>query len=76
MKVDVYTKSACAACLFTKKYLEEQKMSYTEYIVDKDIMVDEVRKKFPQASTVPLIVIDDIYIGGYQDLSEFLAKAG
>ena len=44
MKIDVYTKSSCAACLFTKNYLNEQGMTFTELIVDKDITVDEVRK--------------------------------
>lgn len=75
MKIDVYTKTSCAACLFTKKYLNEQGMAFTELIVDKDITVDEVRTKFPQASTVPIIVIDENYIGGYTELSEFLEKA-
>ena len=31
--------------------------------------------KFPQASTVPIIVIDENYVGGYTELSEFLEKA-
>jgi len=75
MKIDVYTKTSCAACLFTKNYLEKQGMNFTELIVDKDITVEEVRNKFPQASTVPIIVIDEEYIGGYTELSEFLEKA-
>ena len=50
-------------------------MIYEEHIVDQDIPVDEVRKLFPQASTVPIIVIDENFIGGYPELAEFLEKA-
>jgi len=75
MKVDIYTKTSCAACLFAKDYLKKQEMDFTEFIVDKDITVDDVKNKFPQASTVPIIVIDDVFIGGYTELSEFLDKA-
>lgn len=75
MKIDVYTKPSCAACLFTKRYLQTQGMDFfTEIIVDKDITVAEVRERFPQALTVPIIVIDEIYIGGYPELAEFLEK--
>ena len=75
MKVEVYTKASCAACLFAKDYLKKQGMDFTEIIVDTDMTVEEVRKKFPQATTVPIIVIDDVFVGGYTELSEFLEKA-
>ena len=57
-----------------KIIMEEQRMSYEEYVVDQRYTVDEVRKNFPQASTVPIIVIDE-NIWRISELSEFLEKA-
>ena len=75
MKVDIYTKASCPACIFAKNYMERRGMIYEEHIVDKDIPVDEVRKLFPQATTVPIIVIDENFVGGYPELAEFVEKA-
>jgi glutaredoxin len=73
--IEVYTKGSCAACLFTKRYLEEQGKTYIEYVVDRDVTVEEIRKRFPQAVTVPIVVIDEQYIGGYTELSDFFERA-
>jgi len=44
MTITVYSKSGCAECTFTKKYLEAEKIPYEEKRVDtNDDYLDEVR---------------------------------
>jgi glutaredoxin len=73
--IEIYTKTNCSACLFTKTYLEKQGMAYTEFLVGDVISVDDVKAKFPGVTQVPIVVIDGNFIGGYNELSEYLAKA-
>jgi glutaredoxin len=55
-------------CEDTKTYLNKNGYPYTEYIIGKDIERDIVANKFPTAVLLPVIVLDNEYIGGYNDL--------
>ena len=63
----VFTKGSCAACLVYQEILGRTgKDMLKKYVVDRDVTVEEIRKRFSkQAVTVPIVVIDEQYIGGY-----------
>ena len=68
-KLRVYTKDGCPACVNTKTFLSNNSIDFEEFKIGQNITRDEVLQKFPNAKTVPIIVIDDsITIGGYTDL--------
>lgn len=67
MKIDVYTKDNCPWCTRAKAYLEECGETYNEILVTEDNR-DHIKEKFPEAKTVPIIVFDDEWIGGYEEL--------
>lgn len=68
-EVKIYSKSTCPFCVRTKKWFEKNNVEYTEILLDKP--TTELKKAFfndaPGARTVPQIIIDGKYIGGYED---------
>lgn len=77
-KIDVYTTSTCPYCIKAKKLLSTLGLSYIEHNVEEsfDEMTKELSEKFNKAvMTVPQIIINGNYIGGYTDL-EAIYKSG
>ena len=67
-KVVMYSTATCPYCTMAKKLLDDRNLTYTEIRVDLN---DEERDKMIALSgrrTVPQIFIDDVHIGGYDDL--------
>ncbi|MDE2595326.1 MAG: glutaredoxin 3 [Sphingomonadales bacterium] len=68
-KVEIYTKWGCPYCVRAKALLDAKGVDYAEYDVTmggpkKAEMVDRV----PGAVTVPQILVDDVALGGCDDL--------
>ena len=69
MKVAIYTKNNCIWCDRAKLLLDSKDIEFKEI----DLSDDQTREKFynsigENVKTVPQIYIDDLRIGGYQDL--------
>ena len=69
MKVEIYTKNNCIWCDRAKLLLDSKDIEFKEI----DLSDDQKREKFynsigKNVKTVPQIYIDDLRIGGYQDL--------
>jgi len=69
LKVEIYTKNNCIWCDRAKLLLDSKDIEFKEI----DLSDDEKREKFynsigENVKTVPQIYIDDLRIGGYQDL--------
>ena len=69
MKVEIYTKNNCIWCDRAKLLLDSKDIKFKEI----DLSDDQKREKFynsigENVKTVPQIYIDDLRIGGYQDL--------
>lgn len=68
-KVEIYTSWGCPYCVRAKALLKAKGADFTEY----DITMggpkrDEMRARVPGASTVPQILIDDVAVGGCDDI--------
>ena len=68
----IYSTNTCPYCVMAKKLLEKNGLSYTEIRVDLDENEREKMIARSQRRTVPQIFIDDIHIGGFDDLSIYL----
>ncbi len=76
--IDIYTSNTCPYCIKAKKLLQMLKLDYTEHNVDNDFdkMCEDLSAKYNQkVQTVPQIIINGHYVGGYSDL-EALHKSG
>ena len=69
-KVEIYTKMFCGYCHRAKRLLDSKGADYIEYDITMDnVKRDEMRARAPGAMTVPQIFIDDVGVGGSDDLA-------
>ncbi|MDX1737110.1 MAG: glutaredoxin 3 [Alphaproteobacteria bacterium] len=74
--VEVYMRPMCGFCHAAKRLLDSKGVSYVEYnIWEQDGKQAEMSKRSHGGRTVPQIFIDDIHIGGCDDLMR-LDKSG
>lgn len=72
MKVIIYTLSTCMYCVMAKELLNEKKIFFKEINLEKNSdLFQELKEKF-NYSKVPLIFIDDDFIGGYRELNNYI----
>ena len=68
VNVIIYTTQSCSYCVTAKKLLEKKGVQYTEIPIDTDPgQRDEMIKK-TNRYTVPQIFINDMHVGGCDDL--------
>ncbi len=66
--IKMYTTSWCGPCKMAKKFLTEKGYSFEEIdIEDNNITRDEMAS-MSKGHTVPQILINDLPIGGFEDL--------
>lgn len=68
-KIEIYTSFACPYCVRAKHLLDSKGVDYTEIDVSGGgPRRDEMVARAPGARTVPQIFVDDVAIGGCDDL--------
>ncbi len=74
--VEIYTWRMCPFCIRAKRLLRRKGVAYTEYRVGKH---DDSRRRMAERAnghwTVPEIFIDDVHLGGCDELRE-LERSG
>ena len=71
MKAKIYTTDNCGWCVKAKALLKRDNIEFEEAVLS-GTTVKVFKKECPNASTVPQIIIDGKWIGGYTDLEQFL----
>ena len=67
--VEIYTKGYCPYCHRAKALLTEKGVAYVEYPIDNDHDLREVMiTRANGRTTVPQIFINDVHIGGCDDM--------
>lgn len=74
MIVEIYGKDGCGYCLAAANVLRQKGINFTEQKLGIHYTREMLLEKFPSAKTFPVIVVDGMYIGGYNDLVEELSK--
>ena len=72
MNVQVYTKDNCPYCVKAKQLLSIKNVDYNEVVIGQDIIREDFMSLFPDVRTVPLIIIDNVKVGGYEQLREYI----
>jgi glutaredoxin 3 len=68
--VTIYTGNRCAYCNAAKRLLDSKEVKYTEINVDDDPALREKMMTHTKRQSVPQIFIDDLHVGGFDDLAE------
>lgn len=70
-RVKIYSTGICPICDKTKQCLSKWGIDFEEYRVDQSReALTEMLKATNHARTVPQIIIDDRWIGGFTELTE------
>jgi glutaredoxin 3 len=69
-KVVIYSKEICPYCVRAKALLSRKNVAFEEIKISDEATRNEMIKKSGGRLTVPQIFIDDIHIGGCDDLYE------
>ena len=70
--ITIYSRPRCKWCETSKALLELKGIEYNELMLDVDITVDQLKELVPGAKSVPQIMDDGMYIGGFRELSIYL----
>lgn len=74
MIIELYTKPGCPACQRTKQILENMGYSYIEYEMGRNITRDELKARFPDATHVPIIIVDQQKIKSADEMKLLLER--
>lgn len=67
--IRIYGKDDCGYCVMAQAICKNNEYEYTYLSLGKDYEKDFVVENFPTARTFPVVVIDNEYIGGFQELN-------
>ena len=67
-KIKIYSTDSCPYCIKAKSYFTNQGLDYGEInLTNKFQEIDEIKKRTGHR-TVPLIFVNDNFVGGYTDM--------
>jgi glutaredoxin len=67
----VWGKDSCSYCVKAKTLLDDKEIPYVEFKLGENCTKADLVKIVPNAQKVPQIFIDNILIGGYNELVEY-----
>ena len=68
----IYTQDMCSSCTAAKEEFESREWKYTSHNIKHTDNYDNLKALLPEVKTVPQIWIDDVYIGGYDEMKKWL----
>ena len=74
MKVEMYSKDGCNYCMAAARLMMQKGIQFNVQELNVHFTREMLLEKFPDAKTFPVIVVDGMYIGGYNELNEELNK--
>ena len=83
--IDLFTKSNCSYCVQAKNLLNREGQAFREIPIYSTITIDnlfqpgilseELKARYPDAKTAPVVVINGQFIGGYQELKNLFESS-
>ena len=72
MKIVMYTQDLCGYCVAASEEFESRGWEYITHNIKHEDNFKNLKELLPNVKTVPQIWINDEYIGGYDELLEWL----
>jgi glutaredoxin 3 len=72
--ISIYSKDNCVYCGRAKRLLSTRGISYREQTLEHDFTREDILEKFPSARTFPIVAVDGKFIGGYDNLVEYVGS--
>ena len=68
--VEVYCSAACGYCARAVRLLDKKGVEYQLLRVDQDQALRQEMQNRSKRTSVPQIFIDDVHVGGFDDMAE------
>lgn len=75
-RIVIYTSGLCGYCTAAKRLLTKKSLVFTEIRIDKEAGMRAEMEQRSGRTSVPQIFINDVHVGGFDDLSELEAEGG
>lgn len=72
--IQLYSKDKCVYCNQAKKLLTTLGIRYEEQKLGVHFTRETLLEMFPSAKTFPVVVVDGMHIGGYNELQEEMKR--
>lgn len=72
--IQLYSKDECIYCNQAKKLLSTLGVRYEELKLGVHFTRETLLEMFPSAKTFPVVVVDGMHIGGYNELQEEMKR--
>ena len=66
--IEIVTKPACPHCIQAKNILSSNGIDYRETMIGEHVTREQVLSLYPDAKTVPIIIVDGERLGGLSEL--------
>lgn len=70
--IKIYSSPNCTYCEQAKALLKMKNLEFKEYVIETSDERMQLKVKFPNARTFPLVLINNVHIGGYTNLSQWI----
>jgi glutaredoxin len=74
VKAVIWSTENCGYCRKAKELLAANNIPFEERLIGQQWSKEELLKEVPNARTVPQILLDGNYVGGYTDLVSYLSS--
>lgn len=64
----IYTKEDCIKCDEAKQYLKNKNKDFLEYVVGRDITIEEFKQEFPRISILPVVTFNDLRFASLEEI--------
>ena len=69
VNIVIYASAFCPYCRWARSLLDSKQVSYTVMDIDRNPQLRQEMIRRSKRTSVPQIFIDDLHIGGFDDLS-------
>jgi glutaredoxin len=73
--IRVYGRENCNYCRLAKELLDRTGINYAYSTVGEDIGINEIKEMYPAARTVPIVEVNGKWIGGYNELKQYIEES-
>lgn len=74
MDITIYKTTGCGYCVKIIELMNRAGVEYTDYVVGKDLTLEEFKQKYPLAKGFPFVVIDNQIIGGLTETVKYFVE--
>jgi len=74
MQAVVWSKGNCPFCVKAKALLDQRGIEYEERIIDNGWTKEQLLEAVPNARSVPQVFVRGRYVGGYNELVEYIEQ--